>query len=129
MISRSITSILCRHRVELKLQTRRRFIDKIDCLVRQESVSDISMRKYGGGNERSVGDAHPMVHLVAFLQAPQNRDRVFDAWLIHHHRLEATLERGVLLDVFAVFIQRGRADRPAARRAQASGFSMLRRVD
>ena len=119
---------LCRHRVELKLQTRRRFIDKIDCFVRQESVGDIAMRKYGGGNERSVGDSHPMVHLVAFLQSAQNRDRVFHAWLIYHHRLEATLERGVLLDVFAVFIQRGRADRPQFS-ARKHRLQHVRRVD
>jgi len=70
-----------------------------------------------------------MVHLVAFPSAPQNRDRVFDAWLIHHHRLEAgRSERGVLLDVFAVFIQRGRADRPQLAARQCIG-SACRRVD
>ena len=30
--------------------------------------------------------------------------------LAHHHRLEAPLERGVLLDVLAVLVQRGGAD-------------------
>ena len=33
-----------------------------------------------------------------------------DARLIDLHRLEAALERGVLLDVLAIFVQRGRTD-------------------
>ncbi len=35
---------------------------------------------------------------------------VFDARLVHQHLLEAALQRGVLLDVLAVFVQRGGAD-------------------
>ena len=30
--------------------------------------------------------------------------------LVHQHFLEAALQRGVLLDVLAVFVERGRAD-------------------
>jgi hypothetical protein len=30
--------------------------------------------------------------------------------LVHQHLLEAALQRGILLDVLAVFVQRGRAD-------------------
>ncbi len=33
-----------------------------------------------------------------------------DRWLVDQHLLEAALERGVLLDVLAVFVERGRAD-------------------
>src|SRR5690606_16637542 len=46
----------------------------------------------------------------ALLQAAQDRDRVLDRRLAHEHLLEAALERGVLLDVLAVFVERGRAD-------------------
>ncbi len=35
---------------------------------------------------------------------------VLDARLVHQHLLEAPLERGVLLDVLAVLVERGRAD-------------------
>ena len=52
-----------------------------------------------------------MVHLVALLQPAQDRDGVLDARLLHEHRLEAALERGVLLDVLAVLVERGGADR------------------
>ena len=51
-----------------------------------------------------------MVHLVALLQPAQDRDRVLDRRLAHVHLLEAALERGVLLDVLAVLVERGRAD-------------------
>ena len=51
-----------------------------------------------------------MVRLVALLQAAQNRDRVLDRRLVDVDRREAALERGVLLDVLAVLVERGRAD-------------------
>jgi hypothetical protein len=49
-----------------------------------------------------------VVYLVAFLQATQDGDGVLDAGLIDQHLLEAPLQRGILLDVLAIFIQRGR---------------------
>ena len=52
-----------------------------------------------------------MVDLVALLEPAQDRDRVGDGGLADHHRLEAPLERGVLLDVLAVLVERRRADR------------------
>ncbi len=52
-----------------------------------------------------------MVDLVALLQAAQDRDRVLDARLADEHGLEPALERGVLLDVLAVLVERRRADR------------------
>ena len=51
-----------------------------------------------------------MVQLVLVLDAAQDRDRVLDRRLLDIDRLEAPLERGVLLDIFLVFIERGRAD-------------------
>ena len=69
------------------------------------------MRKDRRGYERSICDADAVMHLVAFLQATQNRNRIFYTRLIHEHRLETPLERSVFLDVLAIFIDRGRADR------------------
>ena len=40
----------------------------------------------------------------------QHVDSLFRAWLSNHYRLEAALQRGVFLDMFAVFIQRCRTD-------------------
>ncbi len=53
-----------------------------------------------------------MVHLVALLEAAQDRDRVLDRRLTHVDLLEAPLQRGVLLDVLAVLVERRRADQP-----------------
>ena len=52
-----------------------------------------------------------MVGLVALFQAAQDRDRVRHRGLSHEDRLEAPLERCVLLDVLAVLVERGRPDR------------------
>src|SRR5690349_9600973 len=68
------------------------------------------MRKHCGGDERGIFNAHAVMELIAFAQAPQYRDRVFDRWLIHEDRLKATLQGGVLLNVLAVFIKCGCAN-------------------
>ena len=51
-----------------------------------------------------------MEHLEPLAQAAQDRDGVLDARLVDEHRLEPALQRGVLLDVLAVLVERGRAD-------------------
>ena len=51
------------------------------------------------------------MHFVALAQTAQDRDRILDARLIDEDGLEAALERGVLLDILAVFVERGRADK------------------
>ena len=102
---------LGRHRVDLDAQARRRLVDQVDRLVGQEAVGDVAVREGGGGDDRGVLDAHAVVHLVALLEAAQDRDRVLHAGLAHVHRLEAALERRVLLDVLAVLVERGGADR------------------
>ena len=47
---------------------------------------------------------------VALLEPAQDRDRVLDRRLADEHGLEAALQRGVLLDVLAVLVERRRAD-------------------
>src|SRR5690606_34499689 len=54
--------------------------------------------------------AHAVVHLEALAEPSQDRDRVLDRRSIDEHGLEAALERGVLLEVLAVLIERRRAD-------------------
>ena len=51
-----------------------------------------------------------MEGLVAVLEPVEDVDRLLDRRLADEHRLEAALERRVLLDVLAVLVQRGRAD-------------------
>ena len=65
-----------------------------------------------------------MVRLVALLEAAQDPDRVGDGRLAHEHGLKAPLERGVLLDVGSVLVERRRADR-AQLAAREHRFSRL----
>ncbi len=51
-----------------------------------------------------------MVQLVLLLEAAQDRDGVLHGGLVDEDGLEAALQGGVLLDIFPVFIERGRAD-------------------
>ena len=51
-----------------------------------------------------------MVLRVAVAQPAQNRDRLLDARLVNHHRLEAAFKRGVGFDVLSIFVEGRRAD-------------------
>src|SRR5581483_1928637 len=97
-------------RVDLHAQARRRLVDEVDRLVGQEAVGDVAMREHRGRDERGVADAHAVVRLVRLLQAAEDRDRVRHRRLADEDRLEAALERRVLLDVLAVLVERRRAD-------------------
>ena len=47
---------------------------------------------------------------VTALKPAKNRERVFDVRLVDHDRLEPPFQRGVFLDVLAVFVERRRAN-------------------
>ena len=68
------------------------------------------MGERGGRDQSGILDANAMMHFVAFLEAAQNGDGIFHAWLLDHDWLEASLEGGVFFDVFAIFVERGGAD-------------------
>ena len=68
------------------------------------------MGKLRGGHQCRVEDANAMVHLVALLQTTQDGDGVLHTGLVDDDRLETALQRSVLFDVFAIFIERRRAD-------------------
>jgi hypothetical protein len=67
-----------------------------------------------------------VVRLVALLEAAQDRDGVLDAGLADVHLLEATLQRGILLDELAILVERRRADRRSSSRREHR-LSMLAR--
>ena len=96
--------------VDLHADARAGFVDQVDGLVGQLTVGDVAMRERRRRDDGRVGDLDLVVHFVALLQAAQDRDGVFHRRLVDEHFLEAALERGVLLDVLAVFVERGRAD-------------------
>ena len=70
------------------------------------------MAQRRGRHEGRILDPHAVVGLVPRLQAAEDRDGVLDVGLIDHHRLEAPLQGGVLLDVLAVLVEGGGADGP-----------------
>ena len=95
--------------VDFHLDARGRFVDKIDRLVRQEAVGDVPMRQLRRGDDRRVGNLHPVMDLVALLQAAQDGNGGFHRGLVDQHLLETTLERGILLDILAIFVEGGGA--------------------
>ena len=101
---------LHRQRVDLGAQLRGRLVDEIDGLVRQETVADVAVGEHRGGDQGGVLELHAVVDLVPLAQAAQDADGVLDRGLGDEHRLEAPLERRVLLDVLAVLVQGRRPD-------------------
>ena len=99
-----------RHRIDLDAQPRRSFVDEVDGLVGQLAPGDVATREHGRRDEGGILDAHAVVHLVPLLEATQDRDGVLGRRLTDVDLLEAPLQRGVLLDVLAEFVERGRAD-------------------
>ncbi len=91
-------------------QARAGLVDQVDRLVREEPVGDVAVGQRRRRDQRLVGDGHAVVRLVAVPQALEHLDRVRDRRLGDLDRLEAPLERGVLLEVLAVLVERGRTD-------------------
>ena len=98
--------------VDLHAQSGGGLVDQVDGLVRQEPRGDVAVAQCGRRDQRGVGDAHAVVHLVAVLEAAQDADGVLDGRFAHQHLLETTFQRRVLLDVLAVLVERGGADQP-----------------
>ena len=91
-------------------QSRAGLVDEVDGLVRQEPVGDVAVGQRRRRDQRLVGDRDAVVRLVAVAQALEHLDGVRDRRLGDLDRLEAALERGVLLEVLAVLVEGGRAD-------------------
>ena len=92
------------------IRARRGLVDQVDRLVGQEAVGDVPVGQRRGGHEGGVGDADPVVRLVAVAQALQDLHGVGEGRFADLDGLEAALESGVLLQVLAVLVQRGGAD-------------------
>ncbi len=68
------------------------------------------MRQSGRRHQRRVLNADAVVDFVTFLQAAQNGDGFLDARFVNVNRLETPFQGRVFFDIFAIFVQRGRAD-------------------
>ena len=100
------------HAVDLRAQPGAGLVHQVDGLVRQEAVGDVAVGQHRRRHQGGILDAHPVVHLVALLEAAQDGDGVLHRGRVDQHRLEAALQGGVLLDVLPVFVQGGGSDRP-----------------
>ena len=91
-------------------QPRAGLVDEVDGLVGEVAVGDVAVGEVRRGDDRLVGDRDAVVRLVAVAETLQDLDRVRDRRLLDLDRLEAALERGVLLEVLAVLVERGGTD-------------------
>ena len=109
-----------RRRHALDAQTGAGLVDEVDGLVGQVAIADVAVGEVGRGDDGLVGDRDPVVRLVLVADALQDLDRVGERRLVDLHRLEAALERGVLLEVLAVLVEWWWRRWSAARRGRAS---------
>ena len=116
------------HGVDLDAQARGGLVDQVDGLVGEEAVGDVAVGEHGRRHQGRVLDLHLVVDLVLLLQAAQDGDGVLDGGLLDQHGLEAPLERGVLLHVLSVLVERRGAD-AAQLAAGEGGLQHVRRVD
>ena len=98
------------HAVQFDPQTGSCLVDQIDGLVRQEAVADIAVGKGRRGDDGGILDPDAVMDFVAFLEPPEDGDGIFHGRLLDQNRLEASFQRRVLFDIFAVFIERCRPD-------------------
>ena len=103
-------------------------VEQVERLVRQEPVGQIAARKLHRRVDRACGDAHAVVALQSRAESLQNFLRLGTARLPDGDGAEAPLERGVLLDKLAVFLQCRRADHLQLAAPQR-GLEQVRRVD
>ena len=114
--------------IDLHAELRRGLVHQVDGLVGEEPVGDVPVGEHGGGHERRVFEADAMMDFVPFAQATEDGDGVFHRRLVHLDRLEAALEGRVLLDVLAILVEGGRADRVQFP-ARQHGLEHVRRVN
>ena len=114
-------NLVRKHRLP-QFHARARFVQQIDRLVRQEAVGNVAAREIHGVADRIFRIAHGMEFFVAVAHALQHANRLIFTRRGHLDRLEAPLERAILLNRLAVFRRRRRADAlnfaPAQRRLQ-----------
>ena len=101
---------LGRARIDLDAQTTGGLVDQVDCLVRQETIGNVAIRKHRSSHDCTVLNAHAVVDFVALLESAQNANRVLHVWLPHQHGLEAAGQGSIFFDVLAVLVDRRRTD-------------------
>ena len=99
-----------RHGIHLKTELRSCLIHKVNCLVREKAVSDISMRQFDCRYQGIILDPHLMMILISFLEATHDGNGSRRGWFIDHYHLETPLKGLVSLKILLILIQGSRAD-------------------
>ncbi len=86
------------------------FVDHVNRLVRQAPCCDVPAGEIDRRFQGIIGDLHAMVRFVAVAKAAENVHGLGLRGRIDIDFLEPAFQGAVFLDVFAVLIQRGRAD-------------------
>ena len=87
------------------------FVQQVNGLVGQIPPGQVTHAQLHRGVDGLGRDADTVVALIPRHQSGQNRFCGSRGGLLDHDPSKATLERGILLDGFAVFLRRGRADK------------------
>ena len=99
-----------RHRVHLCPNQCTRFINQVNCLIRQEPVGDIPVGERCGCNQSLVLNFHAMEHFIPFFQTTQNRNGIFDRRFIDHNWLESPFQCRIFFNILPIFVQGGCTD-------------------
>jgi hypothetical protein len=101
---------LLRQRGLAEFDARPGFVDQIDGLVGQETIWNEASGGVDRSFDRFVGISDGVEFLVALFDSEQNADGVRFVGRRNLYRLEAALERPILLDGLAILARRGGAD-------------------
>mmetsp|Transcript_90457 Transcript_90457/g.193984 ORF Transcript_90457/g.193984 Transcript_90457/m.193984 type:complete len:393 (-) Transcript_90457:756-1934(-) len=86
------------------------FVEDIDGLIGQEAVIDVLRRKFHASDQRLLTVPQLVVHLILPCKPAEDLNRLIHGGLRHGNRLEATLQRLVLLHILPVLLNGCRAD-------------------
>ena len=81
------------------------FIHKVDSLIGEETIRDIAVAERCRGDKGIIVDLDAVVDLVTLFKPSENGYCILNIGLLHHNGLESALERGILFNVFAVFVK------------------------
>ena len=103
-------------------------VQQIDGFVRQIQVGQIPPGQAHRLLHRFLGNPQMVVPFQPRLQRPENRKRCLLPRLLHHHRAEPALQRGVLFNILPVFLPGRRAQHLQLAPTQR-GLEDVRRVN
>ena len=90
------------HLFRIQFQAGTGLINQINCLIRQETHRQITLRQFNGSVNSFIGNLNLMIVFITFLQALDNLNRIFFRRLIHSNRHETTFQSGIIAEIFTI---------------------------